>query len=828
MVALSEILESFRTGGKRPAVVYRSGVRRFSYSYAQLYDYACRMASYLESEGIVPGDRVLLWGPNSHSWAFAFWGMVARGAVVVPVDFMSGADRAKSIAEHAGVSFVVQSRAKQEKLVGLPSIMLEDVESLLSNINACDSIFGSSPEEICEIVYTSGTTGDPKGVVLTHANLTANLRQVLALFPLLNENYTFLSLLPLSHMFEQMAGFLAPLSLGGSVVYLRTLKPSAIMDAFAEEDIYAMVAVPRLLQLLRGSVEQKFGSIGAAGLLRTLLSIAPALPIHVRRLLFFPVHRRFGRNFRLVVSGGAPLGAELFHFWDSAGFTMVEGYGLTETSPVLTANSMERQVPGSVGWPLPGVELKLPYGEVLARGPNVFKGYYRNEEATKCAFTDDGWFRTGDLGELDESGALVIRGRSKDLIVTGGGVNVYPEEVEAFFAGVAGVKEVTVLGIDRGSGEEVHAVIVPDGSGRAIGDIANEVNNSLDESQRITGFSLWPEQELPKTTTLKVRRFVVKDRLMRAREGSSTALPVADRLVMIISGLLGCNPAEVTENAFLVADLGLTSIARLELVNILEREFRTDLDETAIGPRTRIADLRDMIASRGGIHSRKGLRLWTATLPVRWIRRFFDLLLHRPLVGLFVSLEARGVANLASLERPVLFIANHTSYLDQPAVMFSLPPALRYRCATAAWAEFFFVNFKNVFQHAWKRSAFEYCSLALGVFPLPQASGFRPALQHMGRLVERGESILVFPEGARSADGRMLPFQRGLAVMVGELSVPVVPVGIKGLEHVLPRGAWRPRRGKVIVTFGKPLNFSGESPGDIVGAAENGVRSLLD
>jgi len=826
---LLEVLEGFKKRGERTAIVYRSGVRRFSCSYAELYLLSCKMASFLEQRGVGRGDRVILWGPNSTAWVVAFWGIVARGAVAVPVDFMSGLERSKGIASHSGASFALQSRARIDRLDSIPSVMLEDLEYLLEAVAPVQAPHVAYPDDICELVYTSGTTGAPKGVILTQRNLATNLRQVTGQFPEISADYTFLSLLPLSHMFEQMAGFLAPLILGGTVVYIRALKPSAIMEAFAEEDISAVVSVPRLLQLLKGGVEQAFEARGLGGVLARMLSVSPSLHPVLRRLLFMPVRKRFGKNFRLFVSGGAALPLEIYRFWSAAGYAVVEGYGLSECSPVLTANTIARQVPGSVGWPLPGVDIRLVDGEIQVRGDNVFPGYYDNASATSGAFTADGWFCTGDLGEIDSSGALVVKGRRKELIVTGGGINVYPDEIETLLSRVAGVREACVVGLPRGGGEEVHAVIVPDGSGRPLNEIVNEVNQGIDDLQRITGFTRWPESELPKTTTLKVKKFVVRERLL-AGTGSSgaAAAPTGDRLTLLTAGVLGIQPGEIGEESFLVADLGMTSIARLELVTAIEQEFRVDLDDAAIGPQTRLCDVRGMIARREKVATPRGLRLWTSGIACRWVRMLADILLHRPLLSLAVSLQAEGVEKLAGLSGPVIFIANHTSYLDQPTIMFSLPAPARYRCATAAWAEFFFVNFSNIFQRIWKLSAFEYCSLAMGVFPLPQTTGFRGALHHMGRLVDRGTSILVFPEGARTLDGTLQPFQGGLAVMVKELEVPVVPVAIRGLERVLPRGALWPKRGRVVVTFGEPMELSRMSAAEIITAAEQAVQRLLD
>ncbi|HEY6009801.1 MAG TPA: 1-acyl-sn-glycerol-3-phosphate acyltransferase, partial [Geobacteraceae bacterium] len=576
--------------------------------------------------------------------------------------------------------------------------------------------------------------------------------------------------------------------------------------------------------LLRGGIERELAAKHLAGVFRRLQGVAQSLSPAGRRRLFLPIQRRFGHNFRFFVSGGAPLDPELFRFWALLGFTVIEGYGLSECAPVLTANTVERQLPGSVGKALPGVELRLEAGEVLARGANVFPGYYGNEEATRAAFTPDGWFRTGDLGELDADGFLHIKGRAKELIVTGAGVNVYPDEIEPLFSGITGVREACVIGLDRGAGEEVHAVLIPDGSGRSAEEIVREVNARLDPLHQVTGFSLWPEAEFPKTTTMKVRKFLVQERLRgERREGEAF---VADRLTLLIARVTGAAPAEIADRSLLVTELGLTSIGRLELVNFLEQEFRLDLDDAVIGPATRVGDLRRIIERRETVPAARHLRFWTNTPLVRGVRRLCDLGINYPLLRLVATIEAHGRDHLAGLDGPVLFVANHTSYLDQPTIMFALPPERRYRTATAAWAEFFFVNFRNPLQHLWKRFTYEYGSFALNLFPLPQTSGFRAALHFMGRLADNGVSILVFPEGERSPDGRLLPFRLGLGIMARELQIPLVPVRLDGLEHVLPRGARWPRRGKVTVTFGVPLTFTVESDAEVVARARRAIEEL--
>jgi long-chain acyl-CoA synthetase len=452
MKTLIDLFETFQTLGDKTVFVNRTGVRRFVVSYRELSVLSLKMANLLAQKGVEPGDRVLLWGPNSPWWAVAYWGVITRGAVAVPVDFMSDRARAESICGLTRSKLVVQSRFKAERMTADNSLFLEDLQYLLEEFQPAGEIPHPAPEDMAQLIYTSGTTGNPKGVILTHKNLVANILQINKQVPIITPEFSFLSLLPLSHMFEQMGGFFTPLYRGATVVYLRTLKPSAIMEALSEEDIYVIMSVPRLQQLLKTTIDRELAEKHLAGAFRQLAKLAIKLPKGMRRLLFFPVQRKFGANFTVFVSGGAPLDPDVFNFWNSMGFTVLEGYGLTETAPVLCVNTMERQVAGSVGPPLPGIELKIEDKEVLARGDNIFPGYYENEQASREAFTKDGWFRTGDIGEIGPDGWLTIKGREKELIVTGGGVNVYPDELEAILNKIPGVKESCVIGLDKGEG----------------------------------------------------------------------------------------------------------------------------------------------------------------------------------------------------------------------------------------------------------------------------------------------------------------------------------------------------------------------------------------
>jgi long-chain acyl-CoA synthetase len=824
MQTLIDLFNTFAALGDKTAFVNRTGVRRIKVSYREFHDLALKMANLLAQAGVAPGDRVLIWGPNSSWWAVAYWGIIIRGAVAVPVDFMSDLARADSIRSLTKAKVVLQSRFKPERMTAATSMLLEDLQYLLEDTQPIGDLASAAPEEMAQLIYTSGTTGNPKGVILTHKNLVANMTQINLQVPIITTEFGFLSLLPLSHMFEQMGGFFTPLYRGATIVYLRTLKPSAIMEALDEEDIYVIMSVPRLMQLLKTTIEREFEEKHLSGLFRSLTQLSTSLPKRARRILFFPVQIKFGRNFTIFVSGGAPLDPEVFHFWNSMGFTVLEGYGLTETSPVLCVNTMERQVAGSVGPPLPGVQVKIEEKEVLARGDNVFPGYYENEQATSDAFTEDGWFRTGDLGEIGPDGWLSIKGREKELIVTGSGVNVYPDELEAVLNKIAGVKESCVIGVEKGGGEEVFAVLLLDESGIAPEEIIGQANKSLDALHRITGYTLWNEPEFPKTTTLKIKKFAVKEAIKKGAEGGE-ATASRDSLLNLIARVTGTSAGEIREESLLVADLGLTSIDRLELVNFLEQEYRLDIEDSQIGPQTRVSDLRQIIAKREKLTQRDHFRFWTNARFFRGVRMAWDAVFNYPLYRSFATLEVRGSGSLKNLAGPVFFVANHVSYFDQPSVMFALPPKIRYSSATAAWAEFFFGEYHGV-NLIWRRFCYEYGSLLLNLFPLPQSQGFSGSLKHMGRLADAGVNILIFPEGGHARDGKMQPFQLGLGIMVKELGIPVVPIKISGTEQVLPPGARFPKRGQVTVTFGEPLRFRFEEPAEIVEKTRHAVEKL--
>ena len=810
METLVDLFKSFKGRGDKTAIIYRTGVRRFVFSYFEIFQMSLKFASWLKSQEIVKGDKVIIWALNSPWWVVAYFGSIISGVVIVPIDFASGKDRAQKILELTKSKLIIQSQYKFDRFQDQKAINIEDLEYLVAGLEP-SSIDSNDIQSsiLVELIYTSGTTGDPKGVMLSHKNLITNLKQVTAHISI-DSSYNFLSLLPLSHMFEQTCGFLSPLYLGGSVIYLRTLKPSAIFEAFKKEDVYVAVCVPRLLQLLKTSIEREFQNKNITWLLHPLS---------------FLIHNKFGKNFKFFVSGGAALNIQTGKFWQKIGFKVLEGYGLTETAPVLTANVLDKQILGTVGKCLPGVQIKLEENEILAKGENIFKGYYENDEATNKVFTKDGWFKTGDLGEFGADGYLKIKGRLKDMIVTGAGINVFPDDVEDVLNNIIGVKESCVLGVDHGNGNEVHAALILEQEKYKSEEVIQLANNQLDPEQRITSYSVWPYPEFPKTTTLKIQKFLIKKEIEEKQSSHSEEI-LRDKLINLIAMVTHKPLLSIAEDSVIVRDLDLTSITRLELVNFIELEYKMDLDDNMIDQNTTVSTLRKTIINREKYKVNNHLRFWPNSAWARALRFISDTLITYPLFKHYVKLEVVGDGIFNNLSSPVIFISNHISFGDHPSIYFALKRRWRSKTATAAFEEFFFPENGSKGKKLLRRIFFDTGSLFLNLFPLSQVKGFRETLNFMGKLADNKINILIFPEGTRSKTGELLPFMSGIGIIVKELKIPVIPIKISGIDEVLHRDMRWPKRGWAQVKFGKPIFFTKESPSEIAGKCREAILKL--
>jgi len=831
MRTLDEALDALAARGDAVAFRRRTEFRSFPLNGRDAHDRALRIAAVLRSMGVARGDRVILRGPNGPDWGLSLLAILRLGAVAVPLDARASLDFTRRVAERTRARAAVLSRFGPPAPGGLPALLFEEVDARVAAERGPDpGPSGNSPADPAEILFTSGTTGEPKGVVLTHGNVVSNAVACgeLARVEGGGEGDAFLSLLPMSHMFEQTIGFFLPILGGARVVYLDALKPSAIVRALREERITIAVLVPRILKWLQQCVERETGSGLRGAWFRSAWAAAGPLPTAGRRAVFGPIHRKFGGRVRFFFCGGAPLEPEVEAFWERLGFPILQGWGLTETSPVLTCARPDARRAGSVGKFLDGVEHRFgPEGEILVRGPGVFSGYLDDPARTAEVF-EDGWFRTGDLGEMRE-GFLHLKGRSKDLIKTPGGLNVYPEDVEAALRAVDGVRDACVFPLKGDRGEEVAAALLP-WPGRALDPraVAAAANARLEEGRGVARAFLWPGEDFPRTPTLKVRKFQVRD-AVAAGALSEAAVPGADGddpLLALLSKQVRRPAAEIRGEHRLGADLGLDSLDLVDLVSSVEELFRMDLDEGEIGAATTVDALREAVKARRPVDD-AGLPAWPRSWWGEAGRRLFRGLLLFPLFRIFVRVETRGLENLPPPGTTVLYAPNHLSHLDTPALLRALPPALRRRTGAAAWKEYWEPPGAGALTRAFLVSLRTVLLMGLPLVPIAQTKGWRRSLRGVGTMLDAGWSLIFFPEGERSRTGERLPFRAGIGVVAGAMRAPVVPVFLDGFHRILPRDGFWPRRGSGRVVFGKPMEFPADAePERVARAVEKAVDAL--
>jgi long-chain acyl-CoA synthetase len=544
-------------------------------------------------------------------------------------------------------------------------------------------------------------------------------------------------------------------------------------------------------------------------------------------------HRLFGWKFWAFVVGAAPLDPELESFWGELGYAVIQGYGLTETAPIVTLNHPFDTKRGSVGKAIPGVEIKVADdGEILVRGDNVTKGYFNAAEETARAF-EDGWFHTGDIGEMTPDGQVFIRGRKKEMIVTPEGLNVFPEDVEGVLDHIPGVRDSAVVGLPMtgGSEERVHAVLVLE-HGVSPDDVVRTANAELGDAQKIRRALVWQDGDLPRTEgTRKLKRSAIRE-WVKSGAAPPHAQAGQDMLTALIAKYAGRDG--VASNAT-IEELGLSSLERVELMVALEDKFQTRIDEGAFADARSVADLRTLVekgtAAEAAPAEPVNFPSWNRSWPARAIRRVSLPTWILPLARVFAWIHVEGREHLAKIDQPVIFAANHQSHMDGPVILASLPARLRYRVAPAMAKEFFKAHFfpEQYGRRAWFTNSLNYYLAALffNAFPLPQReAGARQTLRYIGEVLESGFSVMIFPEGRRTSGGEIDGFRPGIGMIASRLGVPVVPVRLEGLDKVLPP-AWKMARpGRVRVAFGAPMHLSGDNYEALARQVEEAVKRL--
>jgi long-chain acyl-CoA synthetase len=794
---------------------YDDGYRSWRYTYAQVGLAAQYFAAQLGQHNIGKGDKVIIWSENRPEWIATFWGCVIAGVIVVPIDYRTTPRFLRHVQEIVEARLILIGEE-----VHLSTWYRQPPAWRLSELEWTTENFEAPPvrldrDDVAEIVFTSGATGEPKGVLITHGNILANIvspEQIVSryakwfrpVFPL-----RFLSLIPLSHMFGQVITlFILPFIPGGAV-FMRGYSPHEIARQIRTRRISVVVAVPKILQVLRKHVLHQFPE--AARL--------PQVPTHwVRRWRRYSrIHSSFGWKFWAFIVGGAPLAKELEEFWSGLGFAVIQGYGLTETAPLVAFNNPFDTKEGTVGKPIAGVEVKIaPGGEILVRGGSVTPGYYQAFTETASAF-EDGWFHTGDLGSFDNAGNLIIQGRKKEMIVTPEGLKVFPEDVEVVLNEISGVRESAVVGSDH-----VHAVLVLENACDPS-EVVRRANLRLENHQKIRSISIWPGERLPRTeSTQKLKHGEIQTWVE-----SGGPAPTTSSGQEMIDLLRKYAPDRAIKPNTTLDELGLSSLDRVELMIDLEQNFDTSVDESLLTGARMVSELAEIGVPPSASEFPAWNRIWLAKI----IRNVALTTIWLPLTRLFAHVRVSGQEHLASLRGPVIFAPNHQSHLDTPLILSALPARYRYRIAVAMWKEYFDAHFSPERHTGYERfrDNFIYGLVALffNAFPIPQTEArARQSLRYIGDLVNENWSILFFPEGERTEAGEIKSFQPGIGLMAGRLGVSVVPIRLRGVEKILHRHAHWPRPGNVEIAFGAPLHLKGEDYAALAKQVEEAVRAL--
>lgn len=863
------------------------------------------IAYRLTQENVGFGDRVALIGENHPNWAIAYLGILYRGAVVTPMDpaattqalaaFLKGSEAKLAFVSPASVD---KFRATCELLgSNIPAVALrpiahpdglasfEDWAQTPTPKQFDDAPPPARPDDLAILIYTSGTTGSPKAVPLTHGNIYAESTKVQDVLRI-SDREVVLSLLPLFHAYSQIVNLWLATIIGARVVYLAELSSAGIEKGLKESGATALVGVPRLWYLFHKKI---FDAVHARAVpIQVLFQVMLAfngllrdwLGLNAGRFLFKPIHRSFGGKLGLAVSAGASFDEKVARDFHRLGFTILQGYGLTETSGAATVTRFEDNKIGSVGTPLNGVEVKIDdpnadgIGEVLIRGPVVMSGYYQSPEANREAFTTDGWFRSGDLGRFDKQGHLYIVGRRKDVIKLPSGKNVFPEDVEAHYEHSPFVSEVCVLGVKDDSSqfkgaEKLCAVVVPHFEYLKSQRIVNarewvvwELENlgrELPEYQRVHDFVLRAEP-LPRTTTRKIRRFELRTQLdelraLEERKAREVVLSEAERKEMdspagraVVAAIKKhvSDIESISPQMNLEIDLHLDSLARAECVVSVEQSLGIELKPEDVSTVQRVGELIQLANAPGSgatrlgpkgekFHWRHVLAGTSAELPelAQLLRPKSGLVLIAYLVLQLIYLlarfvfrmEVKGGEVLTRIKPPYLICPNHQSYIDPFLVCSTYPRGVLKKT--------FHVGSSMYFTSA----PMAQLGRLINVIPIDPDVQLLHAMRAGAAGLRAGKILNIYPEGQRSFDGQLHEFKKGAAILATELNLPIVPVALDGAFRIWPRKSWRIRLAKVKISFGEPIEaraiISGETDEEtayekVTAVLKQRIQQMLD
>ncbi len=831
-----DLLELFETSTKRFSTrvamrIERDGQKE-QYTYEDLQELATRAGAFLAGRGVRPADRVVLISHNAPEWGLSYFGVLKAGATCVPVDPESSTDEIVNFVRASGATGIVLSEELDEKHADLESKLdaaglgatqfwrykeifeLPDQQTEDERLALLPSKV--MPNSLASLIFTSGTTGQPKGVMLSHKNLTNMVSMLSSVFDMTTHDGV-LSVLPLHHTFEFSTGFLTPLSRGAQITYLPELSGEELARAIKNGHVTGMVGVPALWELLHRRIKTRLNENGvwvsrAADLLIQFNGwLRDRTPLNLGQIVFRPIHAGMGGRIRYLISGGSSLNEKVKRDMHGLGFTILEGYGLTEASPVLTVTRPQNNLNAtSVGRALPGVEVKIAepdasgIGEVIARGANVMLGYYQNEDATRLTLVNR-WLYTGDLGRLDDDGNLYLVGRSKEIIVDTNGKNVYPDEIEELYVDSPFIKELSVVGLAEGIGEKVACMVVPDYDHdialsreevrRKVEEHFRDISSTLPFFKRVKVLHFW-DGELPRTATRKVKRREVVEAMQVLEESMRTVgrVPLTEDakgndtawLLDIVATVSNRSRSEVNFNTRL-ADLGFDSLMYVELASAIEQAGGVLTSPETLTEVQSLRELQAVVTRKPSAAQKRAAEARAAEeqndddiyIPslVRTVGNKGLDVLQRLFYEKFLHMKCEGCTNIP-VHTNFIVASNHTSHLDMGLVKMALGEQGRDIVALAA-ADYFYDN-------KFKRA---YMDNFTNTVPMERSGSLRKSLRHARSFLERGYNALIFPEGTRSVTGVLADFKPITGYLALSTRTGILPLYLHGTYEALPKGS---------------------------------------
>ena len=739
----------------------KKGYRTYTINSQELSKKMSMLRIMLDSVGIKKGDSVIILGYNSIEWIVVYFSCILSGIVAVPLDVMTDKKLLHKIDIQVKSKAIFQSKNLNLKAArNKKHFFLEDLDDYFSKIKLREiPINKVDPGDVFEIQYTSGTTGDPKGVILTHENIVTSVKTAVSTikigFPL-----RFLNILPLSHVFSQIMGIFLPLYFHYHVFFIDNLQPKKLISFIRNKDINIAIFVPGILSAIKKDLEGKCTNCS------------------------------LGLQFRIIGVGGASLDVQLEKWWRRRLIILLQGYGMTETASVIAVNAPFATRIGSVGKIAECVDVRIGSdNEILVRGKNITPGYYKNESKTRESF-EYGWFKTGDIGEI-KKGYLYIKERKKDIIITPSGLKAYPVDIEPILDSMREVKESCVIEKDK----RIHAILILKERAEP-GELIKRANTKLLDHEKIATFSVWNEASFPRTSTGKIKRFIVQQSLLNDK--SPKKAYYQNKIYEVIHDVL--KPTRKVISHAKLSDLGMDSLKRIELISELEKAYGVEIDEVEINQNTTTSDLEKIINEKG-VHSIK-FRKWPTNSLVTMLRNFYHKIFLFPLIRIFTKTEYFGIENIKGINEQVVFVSNHQSALDMPLI---IKPLKGKFAAAADSGVVFGIGTKRLPERLLRKVLGYYSAFTFNAYPFGSSIGTDKSLDFTGEMIDRGHSIILFPEGERTRDGKIHAFKSGIGYIVMNMKIPVVPVKIEGLFEILPVGHSIPKFGHTKVTFGRRI-----------------------